>query len=101
LPEYVDLVQRAVAAGEQSSSLQIDSRRIRGLAQTLRDADAGETPLVRCAWCGRLKIGDEWLRLKAIGSGQQRINTNIRDSASHGICPRCFDREEHRRAAAR
>jgi hypothetical protein len=49
--------------------------------------------IVRCAWCESVQLGDEWLHLDAIGSGQQRITREIRAHASHGICPTCLDAE--------
>jgi hypothetical protein len=91
MPEYTDLVRRSLAAREQSTSLQIDSRRISALAQILRDAQAGDVLILHCAWCDRLKVGDEWLHLEAIGRGQQRIAASVRDQATHGICPNCFE----------
>lgn len=93
MPLYEDLVRRAVEAQERASVLVRDSGRLAGLAQALRDAYAGRSMLVRCAWCESLQIGDEWLRLEAIGEGQQRITERVRVTASHGICPTCFEAE--------
>jgi hypothetical protein len=50
--------------------------------------------LVRCAWCDCLQVGEEWLQLDAIGGGQHRIATSLRAEATHGICPRCYAREQ-------
>jgi hypothetical protein len=94
LPEYEQLVRRSVAAVEHAQSLTLDARRIHALAQVLRDAAAGNALLLRCAWCGRFNIGDEWLHLHAVGRGQQSIATSLRDKATHGICPDCLEREQ-------
>jgi hypothetical protein len=101
VPQYEDLVRRAVAAGRRARSLRTESRRISELAQTLRDANEGRVVLVRCAWCERLQVGEEWLRLEAIGGGQQWIASSLRDQATHGICPRCYEREQSAAERAR
>jgi hypothetical protein len=92
LPEYDDLVRRALAAQERAAELAPGTRQIRHLSHLLREASAGRVLLVRCAWCERLKVDDEWLRLTAVGSGQQRITASLRSGASHGICPDCLMR---------
>ncbi|HEU5215047.1 MAG TPA: hypothetical protein VFU30_05865 [Gaiellaceae bacterium] len=43
----------------------------------LRAARTGEVIICRCAWCDRFKIGEEWLRLDAVGSGQQHIRESL------------------------
>ncbi len=100
MPEYEALVRRAMAARNEAESLQAKSRRISALARALREADAGRGILVRCAWCDRFKIDNEWLPLTAIGAGQQRIATSLRAQASHGICPDCLSRELEEAARA-
>jgi hypothetical protein len=92
VPEYEDLVRRALQARAQASALGADSRRIRHLAQLLRDAEAGKRLLLHCAWCDRLKVGEEWLHLEALGSGQVRIHAAVVERATHGICPECLER---------
>ena len=89
---YEDLVRRALAAREHARSLAVDAARVSSLSRSLREARAGETMLVHCAWCGRVEIGDEWLRLEAIGTGQARIAEQVVRRSSHGICPECFGR---------
>jgi hypothetical protein len=96
VPEYVELVRRAVAAHDHARALGRESRRIRELAQTLRDAEQGRTSLKRCAWCDRFQVGSEWLPLDAVGHGQQRIRASLLDKASHGICDDCFETEMRR-----
>ena len=95
MPLYEDLVRRAIAAQESARSLQISAERLKSLAAMLREAHANETLLVRCAWCNRLRVGDEWLELQAIGTGQTRIAERLLRDSTHGICPDCL---EHVRA---
>jgi hypothetical protein len=92
VPEYEDLVTRALAAQERARSLTVDAVRVSRLARILREAGARSTMLVHCAWCGRLEVGDEWLELDAIGSGQTRIAEQLVRRSTHGICPDCFER---------
>jgi hypothetical protein len=92
VPLYEDLVERTLAAQEQARSLTVDAGRVARLSQALREARAGGTLLLHCAWCGRLEVGDEWLRLEAIGTGQTRIAEQLVRRSTHGICPDCFER---------
>jgi hypothetical protein len=101
MPLYEDLVRRAIEARDRAESLALESRRVTSLAATLRAADAGEIVLVRCAWCDRLRLGDEWLHLRAIGRGQEKITASILKKASHGICPDCLSAELLRSAKQR
>jgi predicted RNA-binding Zn-ribbon protein involved in translation (DUF1610 family) len=105
MPLYEAFVRQAIEARDQALVAVRDSRRIVALSQVVRDAHAGRTMIVRCASCDSLQIGDEWLNLQAIGTGQQRIAAEIRANASHGICPTCFDVQmrtaDDRRAASR
>ena len=89
---YEDLVARALAAQERARCLSVDAARVSRLSCVLREARAGRTMLLHCAWCGRLEVGDEWLRLEAIGSGQTRIAEQLVRQSTHGICPECFGR---------
>jgi hypothetical protein len=93
MPEFVALIERAVRAGERSDSLALDSVRLRSLTQQLRAAWAGDALLVRCAWCRRFKIGDEWLYLDAVGEREQQIAARLLATCSHGICPGCFEEQ--------
>lgn len=93
MPLYEELVQRAVAAQERAASAHADSKRIRDLAATRREAQAGRTLLRRCAWCDRFQVGDVCLHLDAIGRGQPQITASLRVRATHGICPDCFARQ--------
>jgi hypothetical protein len=98
---YEDLVARALAAQEQARVLAVDAVRVSTLSRVLREARAGKTMLLHCAWCGRLEVGGEWLRLDAIGTGQTRIAEQLVHQSTHGICPDCFarvnrDAEAHR-----
>ena len=98
---YEDLVTRALAAQERARFLTVDAARVSTLARALREARAGRTMLLHCAWCGRLEVGDEWLRLEAIGTGQTRIAEHLVRRSTHGICPDCFGRVSTGAAAHR
>jgi hypothetical protein len=92
VPEYEDLVARALEAQERARSLTVDASRVSRLARILREAGSGGAMLVHCAWCGRIQVGDEWLELTAIGTGQTRIAEQLVRRSTHGICPDCFER---------
>jgi hypothetical protein len=102
MPLYEDLIRRALALREKAELAKQDTRRVRKFAQLLRDAEAGTVLLVHCAWCERLRLGEEWLRLSDVGSGP-RIAESLIQKSSHGICPDCFQRvsEEVEAAAMR
>jgi hypothetical protein len=89
---YEDLVVRAFGAQERARELSVDAARVAHLSRVLREARSGGPLLLRCAWCGRLEIGDEWLHLEDIGSGKTRITDELIRRSTHGICPDCFDR---------
>lgn len=93
MPEFAALIERAVLAAERSDSLAVDSTRLRSLSRQLRSAWAGEALLVRCAWCKRFKIGQEWLHLDAVGTREHQIANRLLLNASHGICPACFEKQ--------
>jgi hypothetical protein len=44
--------------------------------------------LVRCAWCERIKMDDEWVEVAEVQA--MRLTRNARLQHSHGICPDCF-----------
>jgi hypothetical protein len=98
---YEDLVTRALRAQQRAWVLSIDATRVTQLARVMRKARAGGDLLLHCAWCERLQIGDEWLRLDAIGSGQTRIADELVRHSTHGICPECFERVTQESAARR
>lgn len=98
---YEDLVARALAAQKRASFLSHDAARVAKLARVLREARAGGTLLLHCAWCGRLEVGGEWLRLEAIGTGQTRIAEQLVRHSTHGICADCFERVTHEAEAQR
>ena len=97
MPEFAALIERAVRAAERSDSLAVDATRLRSLAQMLRAAWAGDRLLVRCAWCRRFKLGEEWIYLDAVGRREQQIARRLLLNASHGICPTCFEEQTGRR----
>lgn len=93
MPEFAALVERALKAKERSDALGVDAERLRSLTRLLRAAWAGDQLLLRCAWCKRFKLGEEWLYLDAVGRREQQIAHRLLLNASHGICPRCLENE--------
>ena len=93
MPDFDDLVQRALEAQAQSRVLLDQATRRRTLAGALREAYYSEAMLVRCAWCGSIKAEDEWLHLQALSESQRWIVRRLRERASHGICPSCLDEQ--------
>ncbi len=65
----------------------------RRLAAVANERDLTETTpagglTVRCAWCARIKVGDEWIEdadVQAMRHGPATAGHH-----SHGICPDCF-----------
>jgi hypothetical protein len=49
----------------------------------------GDTPTL-CAWCGRVEVGGQWIDARSLLTDV--LLERLRDKASHGICPDCFDR---------
>ena len=54
MPLFEELVRRTLATRGRAETAQKDPLRVRKLAQLLREANAGKTLLLHCAWCGRL-----------------------------------------------
>lgn len=89
-------MRRALEATTRAEGLVVDAQRISELSAKLRAARGGAVSIRRCAWCGRFEVGEEWLHLEAIGSGQQNIRVALLERATHGICPDCFQEEASR-----
>jgi hypothetical protein len=85
-----DLAKRALEARRRSGGLVAESDLLVDLSDKLRAARAGEVSIVRCAWCERFQVAQEWLDLEAIGRGQQHVRGALLERASHGICPECL-----------
>jgi cytochrome c2 len=83
-----ELAERVAAARRHAAEASEEARRLRLLVKKLRDATHGPEMLVRCAWCGRIRAGDQWF---AVGPDLhvQLTPGNI-DRSSHGICPECL-----------
>jgi hypothetical protein len=43
---------------------------------------------VRCAWCARIKVGDEWIEDTEVQA--MRHDPAAAGQHTHGICPDCF-----------
>jgi hypothetical protein len=102
MPLYEELAQRALNVRDEATRVRADSRRARELARLLREAHRGQRLLVHCAWCNRLKVGDEWLQLEQGAAGALLvIARSLLQRSSHGICPDCFERVNEQAAADR
>jgi hypothetical protein len=45
--------------------------------------------IVRCAWCERIKVADEWIDAE-VEAHALRPTVDTVALRSHGICPDCF-----------
>jgi hypothetical protein len=55
--------------------------------RNLNEITSADELLVRCAWCERIKMGDEWADADVEA---MRLTRNAVARHSHGICPDCF-----------
>jgi hypothetical protein len=94
-----ELAREVSEAKARARATVTEAERLCDLSQRMRAARQGEVGLCRCAWCGRLKVGEraDWLHLEEIGSGHQHIPASLLRRASHGICPDCFREQVARR----
>ena len=67
-----------------------DRRRVVESSAVAENRDLNETDavLVRCAWCERIKKGDEWADVAEVRA--MRLTPEAPEHHSHGICPDCF-----------
>jgi hypothetical protein len=93
VPSDDNVVRRESQAKTHAEELAAQARRVLDFSRILRAARNGEVSICRCAWCGRFKIGDEWLHLDEVGHDQQLIRESLMRRASHGICPECFEEQ--------
>jgi hypothetical protein len=54
---------------------------------------------VRCAWCGRIKVGDDFIAPEQFLDGD--LPERLKQRATHGICPDCLRRESEAAEDAR
>ena len=83
---HEELAARVNAARAAAEATTDESRLLVTLIQRLREVARGPDLLVRCAWCGRIKAGDEWFDVTA----HAHLTPAAVDRCSHGICPDCF-----------
>jgi hypothetical protein len=83
-----ELLRRAQEAVEQAEKEHRRASEMQAFIGALRATEPGE--LVRCAWCGRVAAGDQWLDPTSLLGGNLR--ERLRWNASHSICPDCFER---------
>jgi hypothetical protein len=83
-----ELLQRAQEAIAEARSEHRRATDLVAFVGALRMTDPGG--LVRCAWCGRVAAGSEWIDASMLLGGSLR--ERLRRNATHGICPACFER---------
>jgi hypothetical protein len=54
----------------------------------LNEITSSHELFVRCAWCERIKKGDEWVNVAEVQA--MRLTRDALERHSHGICPDCF-----------
>jgi len=54
----------------------------------LNESTSASELLIRCAWCERIKTGDEWADVAEVQA--MRLTRDPAERHSHGICPDCF-----------
>jgi hypothetical protein len=54
----------------------------------LNESTSARELLVRCAWCERVKVDDEWVEAAEVQA--MRLVRDAPERHSHGICPDCF-----------
>lgn len=60
------------------------SRRLQSAIAIMQGDDA----VTRCAWCGRARLGEEWISQRELAD---YVPLRVLEGATHGICWRCFD----------
>jgi hypothetical protein len=85
---YRELIERAREASARAESEGRRASDLRSFARALRNS---EPPmLVRCAWCDRVAADGCWIEPDSLPG--DNLREQLRDYASHGICPDCFAR---------
>ena len=54
----------------------------------LNEIPSVDAVLVRCAWCERIKVDDEWVDVAEVRA--MRLRPEPPAYHTHGICPDCF-----------
>ena len=98
------LMERAEAAAEAARETQsraaggaVEAERLRERARILRAfvARVRREPTwlpLRCAWCGRIQVEDDFVDVDASLDGD--LPERLRERSTHGICPDCLEREQ-------
>jgi hypothetical protein len=69
------------------------ARRSSIVTHASRHAREPDGLLTHCAWCGRLRLGEDWVPLEEV---PQFLLGGPADRRTHGICPECFDEAQRR-----
>jgi hypothetical protein len=73
-----DLLDRAQHAIDAAADIVAHSAVLTALSRHVRDGSL----MARCAWCGRYRVGEDWVKL----DGADAIE---RAEITHGICDEC------------
>jgi len=84
-----ELLRRAQEAVAEATRAHRRAAELRAFVSALRAIRPGE--LVRCAWCDRVAAGEYWIDPYPL-LGANALRERLRKSASHGVCPDCFER---------
>lgn len=76
------LLARAAAASRRSEELVREALVLTETSAALRGEMAA-----RCAWCGRYRLGEQWIGEEDLPGFSERF-----PEASHTICPDCVER---------
>jgi hypothetical protein len=79
---YEDLQARVHAAAARAADLVRQAEMLVDVAAATR----GETFAVRCAWCGRYRLGEQWVAPDDYPAFRRRES-----ELTHTICSRCHD----------
>src|SRR5262249_60916502 len=83
-----ELLRRAHEAVAEATRAHRRAAELPAFVSALRATSPGE--LVRCAWCDRVAAGEYWIDpYPLLGAN---LRERLRKSASHGVCPDCFER---------
>lgn len=102
LARAADAARAAEAGGRQAAALRPEAERSRRRSRLLRalirqvQTDPHHLPL-HCAWCERIEIAGEFVLPEEFLYGD--LPSRLRERATHGICPDCFERETAAAAA--
>jgi len=91
----VEQVYRALVRGLEAAHARAVRRhkRARDLAVLVREVrESRPAGIVRCAWCGKIAAEKHWFDPTPLL--EPVLLQRLEHLATHGICPRCFERTQ-------